>query len=90
MELTIVDVSEIPGVHVGDEVVLLRKQGSEEITRRGDGRIDRKHPLRGPLRHRKEGPAGLSAERRVVEKIFPRVFQEPVCSAFSTLSASEF
>jgi alanine racemase len=32
MGLTIVDVSEIPGVQVGDEVVLLGKQGPEEIT----------------------------------------------------------
>jgi len=32
MDLTMVDVSEIPGVQVGDEVVLLGKQGSEEIT----------------------------------------------------------
>ena len=32
MDLTMVDVSEIPGVQVGDEVVLLGKQGPEEIT----------------------------------------------------------
>jgi alanine racemase len=32
MDLTMVDVSEIPGVQVGDEVVLLGRQGSEEIT----------------------------------------------------------
>ncbi len=45
MELTIVDLSEIPGVQVGDEVVLLGKQGPEGITRRRDGGMDRKHPL---------------------------------------------
>jgi alanine racemase len=32
MDLTLVDVSEIPGVQVADEVVLLGKQGAEEIT----------------------------------------------------------
>jgi alanine racemase len=32
MDLTMVDVSEVPGVQVGDEVVLLGKQGPEEIT----------------------------------------------------------
>ena len=32
MDLTIVDVSEIPGVQAGDEVALLGKQGPEEIT----------------------------------------------------------
>jgi alanine racemase len=32
MDLTMVDVSEVPGVQVGDEVVLLGKQGTEEIT----------------------------------------------------------
>lgn len=32
MDLTMVDVSEIPGVQVGDEVVLLGRQGSEEIS----------------------------------------------------------
>ena len=32
MDLAIVDVSEIPGVQVGDEVVLLGKRGPEEIT----------------------------------------------------------
>ncbi len=31
MDLTMVDVSEIPGVQTGDEVILLGKQGSEEI-----------------------------------------------------------
>jgi len=32
MDLTMVDVSEIPGVQAGDEVVLLGRQGSAEIT----------------------------------------------------------
>lgn len=32
MDLTMVDVSEIPGVQVGDEVVLIGRQGPEEIT----------------------------------------------------------
>jgi alanine racemase len=32
MDLTLIDVTEIPGVKVGDEVVLLGKQGEEEIT----------------------------------------------------------
>jgi alanine racemase len=32
MDLTMVDVTEIPGVQAGDEVVLLGRQGSEEIT----------------------------------------------------------
>jgi alanine racemase len=32
MDLTMVDVSEVPGVQVGDEVVLLGRQGSEEIS----------------------------------------------------------
>ena len=32
MDLTMVDVSEIPGVQVGDEVVMLGRQGSEEIS----------------------------------------------------------
>ncbi len=32
MDLTMVDVSEVPGVKVGDEVVLLGRQGAEEIT----------------------------------------------------------
>jgi len=32
MDLTMADVSKIPGVQVGDEVVLLGRQGSEEIT----------------------------------------------------------
>jgi alanine racemase len=32
MDLTMVDVSEIPGVKAGDEVVLLGRQGAEEIT----------------------------------------------------------
>jgi alanine racemase len=31
MDLTMVDVSEIPGVRVGDEAVLLGRQGSDEI-----------------------------------------------------------
>jgi len=31
MDLTMIDVSDIPGVQVGDEVILLGKQGSEEI-----------------------------------------------------------
>jgi len=31
MDLTMIDVSEIPGVRAGDEVVLLGKQGSDEI-----------------------------------------------------------
>jgi alanine racemase len=31
MDLTMIDVSEIPGAQVGDEVVLLGKQGSDEI-----------------------------------------------------------
>jgi len=31
MDLTVIDVSDIPGVQVGDEVILLGKQGSEEI-----------------------------------------------------------
>jgi len=31
MGLTMIDVSDIPGVQVGDEVILLGKQGSEEI-----------------------------------------------------------
>jgi alanine racemase len=32
MDLTMVDVTEIPGVQVEDEVVLLGRQGSEEVT----------------------------------------------------------
>ena len=32
MDLTMVDVSEIPGVQPGDEVVLLGQQGGEEIS----------------------------------------------------------
>jgi alanine racemase len=32
MDLTLIDVTEIPGVKVGDEVVLLGRQGEEEIT----------------------------------------------------------
>lgn len=32
MDLTLIDVTEIPGVKVGDEVVLLGRQGTEEIT----------------------------------------------------------
>ena len=31
MDLTMIDVSDIPGVQVGDEVILLGEQGSEEI-----------------------------------------------------------
>jgi alanine racemase len=31
MDLTMIDVSEIPEVRVGDEVVLLGRQGSDEI-----------------------------------------------------------
>ena len=31
MDLTMIDVSDIPGVQVGDEVILLGKQGPEEI-----------------------------------------------------------
>ncbi len=31
MDLTMIDVSDIPGVQIGDEVILLGKQGSEEI-----------------------------------------------------------
>jgi alanine racemase len=31
MDLTMIDVSKIPGIQVGDEVILLGKQGSEEI-----------------------------------------------------------
>ena len=30
MDLTLIDGSDIPGVQVGDEVILLGKQGSEE------------------------------------------------------------
>jgi len=32
MDFSMVDVSKIPGVQTGDEVVLLGRQGSEEIT----------------------------------------------------------
>jgi alanine racemase len=32
MDLTMVDVSEVPGVKAGDEVVLLGRQEAEEIT----------------------------------------------------------
>lgn len=32
MDLTLIDVTEVPGVRVGDEVVLLGRQGAEEIT----------------------------------------------------------
>jgi len=45
MDLTMVDVSNVPGVKVGDEVVLLGKQEKDEISAGRDGRLGRVDPL---------------------------------------------
>lgn len=40
MDLTTIDVTEIPGVAVGDEVILIGRQGGEEITAADHARVD--------------------------------------------------
>ena len=51
MDQTMIDVTGIPGVRIGDEVVLIGPQGDDRITRRRGGESTRHHQLRSCLGH---------------------------------------
>ncbi len=52
MDQTILDVTDISDVKIGDEAVILGEQGSESDYCVGDGRPGWNHPLRGAVQHR--------------------------------------
>ena len=56
MDLCMVDVTDIPGAEVGDEVVLIGRQGSGGPGRPPARRAAGDHRLRRPVRHRRAGP----------------------------------
>ena len=53
-----VDLGDVPA-EPGDEVVLIGRQGDDEITAHRVGRAPRHHLLRDRLRHRRTGAADL-------------------------------
>ncbi len=65
MDLTMVDVSAVPGVKPGDEVVLIGKQGSGGNFRRGSGRARRDDRMGDFYRHWQPGAAGVSLIREL-------------------------
>ena len=62
MDLTMVDVSAVPGVKLGDEVVLIGKQGSEEILVGGSGRTRRDDRMGDLYRHWQPGTRGCISD----------------------------
>jgi alanine racemase len=58
MDQTMVDVTGIPGVAIGDEVVLLGSQGAAVNLRLGSRRPDRHHTVGGAVRDQRAGSTG--------------------------------
>ena len=61
MDFVTVDVTGVPGVEVGDEVVALGRQGEAFIGARRSRRVPRHHRLGGPLRRRAESGAAFQS-----------------------------
>ncbi len=58
MDQTMVDVTGIPGVAIGDEAVLLGSQGAESIDAWDLAELDRLHPVGGAVRDQCAGSSG--------------------------------
>ena len=59
MDALMVDITDLPGVAVGDEAVILGRQGQEEITAHEAGRVEAQRQLRPPRRMAGATPAGV-------------------------------